>query len=767
LPFTDVDLDCSKYPDEAQLGNGLAIISGRTSLWVCYDGPLGEGIPHIRLAFSGAEEDNADLTANLVWWGRDDVFRSQQTGNNISNSKVVYDLDRGFEFRVGLQSAGFPPSASITLDSLTVTDYYEVSKDPAEVLLNLDTIKVYYEHLKDPETVTHGKGSRSALAEHFHVPDGWEVDVFEPPRYQRIWGIFRGDGNGYFLFQNNAPTKTGVQDAIRYVSFQGEDICAATMSDMGRNLPIYSVIEGPGGSVLARTNQGLLLQVYPYPQTDAKDSVIQEGLPVCSYEKYAVIGGGLEPLALAEGGVVAYDPDTKSIFLIPKGEGRSGADPIASEFLVASGFGRVFPDSAVLLPGNKELIVWDFITGLHKIDLDTGQDIVLYHPRDYQDTLSLNVYPNSNKLYFFEATGTLYSYSLTNGGIDVVSEETECIWHPEASFIKSDGSALIGTDRATGSMYLFDFRMDEVTYLLKPVNTSALDVADDGTIFAGYTGCQGNGYVKKIGPDGSTTLFSENLPVQIRKLKTHNDLVYVLGINGLGWEILDPELTVLNQTGQVEYSVDLPSKSYDNLSVLQNGNALLCDHWRNSCVEAGRDGVIREFTVNFNGADQPMSMTNQAPDGSIYAYLGFYRGIVKGEPTVDRFIMAFDLETRTFAPLFQTQWTGTSGSVITLDSYATSNSDLGFFFITGPVPMVAYHVSPEGLDYLRSDISSNNVPSLKTLLGKEVDNIPIIEVTARGLPQDAWGIGANTTIEGHPYVVIASAAGYLQFYEKP
>jgi len=649
-----------------------------------------------------------------------------------------------------------------------------------EPVIVLEEILASYVPLKDKHELI-GAPSRSPVDESFNVPRGWSANIINPPRYQGIWGIAPSseDPNGVvraFLLQQGTQTQDGdIKDAVRYVSIDGTtitDICALTMGDLpGRNpnLSLDSITEAPEGTIYLRTYQGLIFQVFPYPGPtqsgeEAKSSLVQDGIPVCHNE---VIGqsGGLWPLAVTNEGMVGYDDGTDSIYFWVKDEGKT---------LIADGFGRVQPDSVSLTPDNR-LVFWDFLTGMHELDLDTKQDKVIYRPSNYQDSLSLEVDPNSKNIYFFEATGTLYEYNPDNGNRRMVSRKTECIWHPEAFFIKSDGSAIIGTDRASGFIYSYNFDTDEITTLQDPVNTSALDVADDGTIYAGYTGCQGSGYIKKIAPDGSTSLFSAELPVQVRKLKTQGDLIYVLGVNSLGWDILNPELTVLNQAGQVEYSVELPRLSLDNLSVLQKENALLCDHWRNRCVEAGREGVIREFTVNFNAADptmayqtpdQPMSMTNQAPDGSIYAYLGFNRGIVNGEPTVDRYIMEFDMESRTFTPLFETQHTGSSGSVISFDSYVTPNSDSGFFFRTGPVPMVLHHVSPEGLDYLRSTISSNNVLSLKNLLGKKIGDIPIIEVTARGLPQDSWGMGARITEDELPYVVIGGSGGYLRVSKK-
>ena len=223
---------------------------------------------------------------------------------------------------------------------------------------------------------------------------------------------------------------------------------------------------------------------------------------------------------------------------------------------------------------------------------------------------------------------------------------------------------------------------------------------------------------------------------------------------------------MLNQAGQIEYSVDLPQLSFDNLSVLQNGNALVCDQWRNRCVEAGQEGVIREFSVNFLGADQPMYFTNQSPDGSIYAYLGFNRGIVNGTPTVDRYIMEFDLESRTFIPLFQTQHTGSSGSYITLDLYSDSEGNPGLFFNIQPRPQQAYHLSPEGMSYILENADLSNPHSLESLLHRKINGMPVVEVIGSNLPIDTWGIGARMTEDG-AYTVIASSLGFLQFYQRP
>ena len=196
-------------------------------------------------------------------------------------------------------------------------------------------------------------------------------------------------------------------------------------------------------------------------------------------------------------------------------------------------------------------------------------------------------------------------------------------------------------------------------------------------------------------------------------------------------------------------------------------NALLCDHWRNRCVEAGREGVIREFSVNFLGADQPMYFTNQA-GGIIHAYLGINRGVVKGEPTVDRYIMEFDLETKTFTPLFETQHTGSSGSYITLDSYSDSEGNLGLFFNVQPLPRKVYHISRSGLEFIKEIMESGPTTfSLEDLMSKKIDGNPIIVEVGKNLQIDTWGIGARMTEDGIPYVDISSSGGYLHLFGLP
>jgi len=784
LDFFDTG-DCSNFPLESQL-DGNAFLGSRNYFYGCVRvDSLPEGtIPYMNLRLAGTKEDGG--TADLTWWGMDEVFTQ---GNSDSDSIAIYNSEKGVvEFRIGLKSADLLQSQALIIDSLQITPYYPVSIDPAteEPVIVLKDILASYRHQRDKHELK-GAPSRSPLDESFNVPKGWGAHILNPTQYQGIWGIALSgeDVNGVisaFLLQQGTQTEDGdTSDAVRYVSIDGTtitDVCALTMGDLpGRdpNWSLDSITSAPDGSIYLRAYQGLLIQVFPHaeetqPGEEPRSSLVKDGVPVCANEAYG-LSGGLWPLTVIDEGIVGYDDTTKAIYLLSKGEERQ---------LIADGFGRLQKDSAALLKnpqdGQQRLFVWDDFTGMHEINLKTGQDKVIIPPRKYIGGLSLDGDHNLSKIYYYEDTGTLHEYDLTLRRKGTVSETTECIWHPENFSIKSDGSAIIGVDGATGGIYSYNFTTDNVTFLQKPSNTPALDVAEDGTIFAGYTGCQGSGFIKKTALDGLTALFYEGLPVQVRKLKIQGDLIYVLGINALGWEILDPELTVLNQAGEFEYSVKLPSKSYDNLSVLLSGNALLCDHWRNSCVEAGRDGIIREFNVNFNVADpsvanqtpdQPMSMTNQAPDGSIYAYLGFYRGIVNNKPLVDRYIMEFDVETRVFTPLFETQDTFDAGSVIPLDSYYSHEGEPGLFFITGPVPMVAHHVSPEGLDYLRSGISSNNIPSLKNLIGKKIDNIPIIEVTARGLPQDAWGIGARMTNNGQPYAIFGSSMGYLQFSEIP
>ncbi|MBL7163353.1 MAG: hypothetical protein ISS57_12160, partial [Anaerolineales bacterium] len=402
--------DCSLFPDWAQLGDGNALFSARTSIYGCFDfDPLPHGItPRIYLELSQPDGSSA----SLVWSHSHEVFRKQGS-RDVNNALVLYDSEEGVvEFRIGLASAGLSQSEPVQA-SMKLAPYYDfVSMDPAgEPVIELQGVGVFYQHQKDPDDLATGNPSRSPLADHYNVPKGWDARVVGPTlRYQNIWGIYKGDGTGYFLFQNDTPTKTGVQDAIRYVSFQGEDICAATMSDMGRSFPIYGVIEGPEGSVLAVTYQGLLLQVHPYSQTDAIDSVIQEGLPVCHYEKYTVIGGALEPLVYVDGDVIAHDPDTKSIFRLPKGEGRSGADPISPEFMIASGFGRVQNDSAVLLEDGQTMLVWDFLTGMHEIDLDTKQDRVIYRPSSLSEKSEMQ---NGQKVIKSHDTLSIYNETKT------------------------------------------------------------------------------------------------------------------------------------------------------------------------------------------------------------------------------------------------------------------------------------------------------------------------------------------------------------------
>ena len=98
-----------------------------------------------------------------------------------------------------------------------------------------------------------------------------------------------------------------------------------------------------------------------------------------------------------------------------------------------------------------------------------------------------------------------------------------------------------------------------------------------------------------------------------------------------------------------------------------------------------------------------------------------------------------------------------------------SEDGVGIYFSTYPNPQSIYHITPEGLRYLQESYSPSNIPSFIELNRqmKTDSEMILIERLASSIPVDSWGMGANVTPEGIPYVVIGSNWGPLLFYQKP
>ena len=755
-----VDGDCGEYPGDAQVGPGIFGVVNNSSVYVCVaDADIGGDDPTVDVTLqSGAGE-------HAFSWRFDDstglLRRLDKAENNaLFDSHLVYG-ETSLELRIGTgqrSTSGLPQGESLDLTRMIIRAYNMALDGRALVELQGQYPLISVDQ-DDPDTVVKADpvmqfdDGRSQLADLFEVPEGYEVRVVgDKPQIPGVWDIQSGGDAGFFVFSEDAP-----YDMINFFTFGGDYICTAELGfeTDEENNNIYHIFDGPGESIFAVTDHGFF-KVYPN----------------CKSKLFTLDIQGYDPVAYSEeiGFIVnSWGGDEWYIY------DEQGMSP-NNRIKIAEGYSVV---DAMLFTPNNELIIWDINTGMHKIDLSAPYtDEVIYDP-GHREVVDIALNPlNPKEVYHFK-----YEEGLNIVDINTESSRhsginsTLCLGYDSANFIFTPDGDIIVVQNVMGHIYKLDVEQDSITIFQKGLNTTALDIADDGTIFAGYTGCQGSGYIKKTAPDGSTTLFSEELPVQVRKLKTQGDLVYVLGVNSLGWDILNPELTVLNQAGEIEYSVDLPQLSFDNLSVSQKETVLLCDHWRNRCVEAGREGVIRDFSVNFNAADpsnanqtsdQPMAFTNQAPgEDIIFAYLGFHRGMLDGTPTTDRYIMEFDVESRTFTPLLQTRYTGTRGSAIPLESYLSSDNDFGgFFFIIGPKPMEIYHVSPEGRDFIRNNTAESVPSSLGSLLHETSEGVPVIQRIGAELPQDAWGIGARMTEDG-AYTVIASSLGLLQFYPIP
>jgi len=392
-----------------------------------------------------------------------------------------------------------------------------------------------------------------------------------------------------------------------YVTPDGEEICALTMGDTGRSSdwPIQNFVQGLDGTVFIRSNFGLMLQVFPYGSDDTS-SIKGDDVPLCHFEKYDAIGGGLEVLAVTEEGVVAYEPDTKSIFQIPKGEGRSTNEPINPAFRIASGFGNVQQDSAVVLEDGETMPVWDFNNGLYKVSLKPNGGKVRLNVAElngYHDVFHARLDPNDSEMLLFykDQNRSLNGLNLLTLKTTPLYDSVSCIFHP-TNFIEILGG-IKGIDESTNTLYDLIFESDEVKIIQPPSNTTALHVMNDGTIVSGYSGCNSEpGHLELIHPDGELSIIP-GMQDYIRKVKTSGDKIFVLGVRDFE-DYMPDRLTsdvdvfeMRDHSLQHLYSVNLGDIVFGNISILNTGNGLACDQWRRGgrCVEFGPEGIVRPY----------------------------------------------------------------------------------------------------------------------------------------------------------------------------
>jgi len=595
------------------------------------------------------------------------------------------------------------------------------------------------------------------LASAFNLSFGWGTNVINSPAIPfPFHNIVSGGNEGFFVYQQ-LPTQM-----VHFMTYNGDILCSLALTDLypwTKNL--WGFIDGPNSSAIAIADMGRMIQINP-PEHDEEINGV-----ICSVEDLGTIN--VHPLVYADGfGVIGMNLGNGTINLYP--------DENEPPVVIAEGFRQIYKADVTQ---NGELIVWDTLLGqMHMIDLSTGASSIIYNPRNYNDSLDMSLNPDPEKnheLYFFTRVGKLFILDIRNGSVTNPLDITLCTSHPNILLLPNS-SAFVSSDVMSGAITITEMTRDgenitrwTTSYLQEPTNTRAFDVSDDGDIIIGHSGCNNeSGYLKITNWEGDTTTLSE-MPDIIRKVKSSGENIFVLGV----WESdnfistnATSDIVVLDTHGNIQYSKNIGKLNANALSILNTDpiHGLACEQWRNICIEFGPEGIVRQLYINFMGADQPLLFSNQSLDGAIYAFLGWKRGLVDGIPTVDFHIMELDLETKTFKNLLQTQHTGSDAGGISLDTYTNSNNETGLFFYTRP-GMTAYHITPEGLAYLRSNSSEENIPSIGDLLQIDIDGIPIIEQIGNNLPMDALGIGAGITENEHPYAVISSNIGYIQFYK--